>query len=173
MYFLCKAPRRGPRTTVMRMHVEIIDAKTDSDFTQARMLFEEYAAELAVDLCFQNFEDELQNIRSIYSAPSGCLLLARAGTAISGCVAYRPFQDATCEMKRLYVRPSARGADVGRRLAVELVRRARAAGYTKMLLDTLKSLKAAHSLYQSLGFREVEPYYANPLNDVVYMELNL
>jgi ribosomal protein S18 acetylase RimI-like enzyme len=154
-------------------NVEIIEARTDWEFTQARMLFEEYAAELAVDLCFQNFQHELQNVRSMYSAPSGCLLLARAGPVIVGCVAYRPFQNATCEMKRLYVRHSARGADVGRRLTVELIRRARAAGYTKMLLDTLKSLKAAHSLYQSLGFREVEPYYANPLADVVFMELNL
>jgi ribosomal protein S18 acetylase RimI-like enzyme len=154
-------------------NLEILEARTDWEFTQVRMLFEEYAAELRVDLCFQNFENELQNIRTMYSAPSGCLLLARTGTAILGCVAYRPHQDTICEMKRLYVRPSARGADVGRRLAGELIRRARAAGYTNMLLDTLRPLKAAHSLYQSLGFREVEPYYQNPLADVVYMELNL
>ena len=154
-------------------NVEIVEAKTDSEFNQACVLLEEYAGELRVDLSFQNFEHELQNIRSIYGAPAGCLLLALARSAIIGCVAFRRFDDATCEMKRLYVLPSARGMDVGRRLTVELIRRARAAGYTKMLLDTLRSLEAAHSLYQSLGFREVEPYYMNPLAGVLYMELNL
>jgi putative acetyltransferase len=153
--------------------ITIIEAKADSEFHQARKLFEEYATELGVDLCFQNFEHELESIGSIYSAPKGCLLLARRKSTVVGCVAFRPFEDAVCEMKRLYVRPSARGIDVGRHLTVELIRRAKTAGYRTMLLDTLSSLKAAHSLYRSLGFREIEPYYTNPLTGVVYMELDL
>ena len=154
-------------------NVEIVEATTDAEFAEARSLFEQYAAELGVDLCFQNFEHELENIRRIYSAPKGCLLLARRDSGVLGCVAFRPFDDMACEMKRLYVNPSARGIDLGRRLTVELIRRANAAGYSKMLLDTLTSLEAAHSLYRSLGFREVKPYYTNPLDGVVYMELDL
>jgi len=153
--------------------IAIIEARTDSEFDQARELFQEYAAELGVDLRFQNFEHELENIFSIYGAPKGCLLLASHDSTMLGCVAFRPFRDAACEMKRLYVRPSARGFDVGRRLTVDLIQRARVAGYRKMLLDTLDSLKAAHALYRSLGFRVIMPYYANPLDGVVYMELDL
>jgi ribosomal protein S18 acetylase RimI-like enzyme len=154
-------------------HTAIIEAKTDSEFSQARILFQEYATELGVDLCFQNFEHELKNIAVVYGSPAGCLLLAHAAGTIIGCVGFRPFNNGSCEMKRLYVRPSARGTKIGRGLTEELVRRARLVGYRKMLLDTLKSLEAAHSLYRSLGFREVQPYYANPLDGIVYMELDL
>jgi ribosomal protein S18 acetylase RimI-like enzyme len=153
--------------------VAISNAETDSDFAEARALFEEYAASLGVDLCFQNFGHELDNMREMYGAPSGCILLARRQDAILGCVALRPFGETVCEMKRLYVRPEERGVNVGRRLAVEILGRARRAGYQRMVLDTLESLKAARALYQSLGFREVEPYYTNPLEGVVYMELEL
>jgi len=153
--------------------VTIFQATTDSEFDGGRRLFEEYAADLGVDLCFQNFEHELKNIRSIYGPPTGCLLLAHRNEEVIGCVAFRPFRDAVCEMKRLYVRPTARGLNLGRRLAVEIIHRARSAGYRSMVLDTLPSLQAAQTLYRSIGFREVEPYYANPLQGVVYMELNL
>jgi ribosomal protein S18 acetylase RimI-like enzyme len=151
----------------------ILEAKTDSDFDEARTLFQEYAAALAVDLCFQNFAYELEHMREIYGAPAGCVLLAGRGGEIVGCVALRRFEGNVCEMKRLYVRPAARGSNLGRLLAVSVIEHARAFGYCRMVLDTLTSLKAARSLYRSLGFRETAPYYTNPLEGVVYMELDL
>jgi putative acetyltransferase len=152
---------------------EIFEATSDRDFKEARALFMEYAAELRVDLCFQNFTGELENLRDTYGPPAGCLLLARGSEGFVGCVALRPFREGTCEMKRLYLQPAARGSGTGRGLAVEIIGRARARGYRRMVLDTLESLQAARTLYGSLGFREVPPYYDNPLDGVVYMELQL
>jgi putative acetyltransferase len=153
--------------------LQIIEARKDDDLVQVGKLFEEYADELGVDLGFQNFAHELQHIREVYRPPGGCVLLARrAGQAI-GCVALRRFDEDTCEMKRLYVRPVGRGAGVGRELAMQIIQRAKGAGYKKMVLDTLESLTAARTLYRSLGFKEVAPYYQNPLKGAVYMELSL
>lgn len=152
---------------------DISDARPGSEIAQARQLIEEYAASLDTDLCFQNFGAELDRLGEMYAPPRGCLLLARLQGSPVGCGALRPAADDACEMKRLYVRPQARGHDLGRRLALALIERARAAGYRRMLLDTLAQMHAARALYRSLGFREVAPYYANPLPGVTYMELAL
>lgn len=149
----------------------LAEARVASDFAMARALIAEYAAGLDVSLCFQNLAHELDHLPEIYAPPDGCLLLAREGGAALGCVAFRRFDENACEMKRLFVRPEARGRDMGRRLAVGAIEQARARGYQRVVLDTLATMTAARALYRSLGFRETGPYYSNPLAEVVYLEL--
>lgn len=151
----------------------ITEARVGEDYSTGRALIKEYAALLGVDLCFQNFSEELARLQELYGPPSGCLLLAREGAAIVGCVAVRRREQEICEMKRLYIRPEQRGRGFGRALAVTALARARELGYRSMVLDTLPSMTEAQSLYQSLGFREITSYYPNPLPGVRYLALDL
>jgi putative acetyltransferase len=153
--------------------VGIREAITGAEYALGRVLFEEYAAAIEVDLCFQNFSAELESLPVMYGPPSGVLLIARDADITAGCIGVRRFEDDVCEMKRLYVRPPFRGQDLGRRLALEACTRARQLGYRTMILDTLRSMAAAHALYRSIGFRPAAPYYQNPLPDVSYFELDL
>lgn len=149
------------------------EATGADDIARARALFEEYAAWLGVDLCFQGFNEELATLPGAYARPRGRLLLAgRPGDAF-GCIALRPLDERAGEVKRLYVQPRARGQGWGRRLAAALVEEARSAGYVELKLDTLERMDEALALYGSLGFARCAPYYRNPLGDTVYMGLAL
>ncbi len=136
-------------------------------------LFREYASSIGVDICFQGFEQELANLPGKYAAPQGCVLLAFVEGKLAGCGALRPLDVATCEMKRLYVRSEFRGHHFGRNLVESLIDVAKVVGYEKMRLDTLQTMQAAQTLYESVGFQPIAPYYDNPLDAVVYLELKL
>jgi len=148
-----------------------IRAITAADLTDVRALFEEYAASLPFDLGFQDFELELAGLPGAYVPPGGALLIAHLdGTAV-GCVALRALEPGTCELKRLYVRPAARGSGAGRALTECALTEARRIGYRRIRLDTLPGMERAQALYLRLGFRDVAPYTENPIAGARFLEL--
>lgn len=157
--------------------VEILTPQRAEDLDALREIFREYAASLNVDLCFQNFEQELAALPGEYAAPRGALLMARVDGQVAGCCALRPLDAVdypnACEMKRLYVRPAFRRLGLGRQLAETIMDLARVKAYDHVLLDTLDEMEAARSLYEELGFVEVPPYYHNPIAGAHHLKASL
>lgn len=158
----------------------IVLAESKERIDHARRLLQEYANALNFDLCFQSFDAELANLPGDYAPPSGRLLLAYINDEPAGCIALHSITDPTkpehriCEMKRLYVRPQARGHNLGRQLIDRILAEARAIGYTHMRLDTIRgTMDHAIALYCEYGFHEIPPYRPNPQAGVLYLELDL
>ncbi len=157
--------------------IQLLQADSPELLAAAGLLFREYAEGLGVDLCFQNFEQELSALPGPYAEPSGVLLVALIDGQPAGCGALRALPDAdypnACEMKRLFVRRAFRRFGLGRLLAQQLLDLATRAGYSTLLLDTLDDMEAARGLYASLGFEEIPPYYFNPLAGAHYLKVEL
>jgi len=153
----------------------IFPARTSADIRQAAALFHEYAASLPIDLGFQGFDDELAGLPGRFAPPDGELLLALEDeNAVLGCVALRPLESpAVCEMKRLYVRPKARGLGVGRALVAAIIAGAEQRGYAEMRLDSLPTMARAVALYRRFGFVEIPAYCYNPMPGTTYMAKRL
>jgi ribosomal protein S18 acetylase RimI-like enzyme len=153
--------------------IGIRPAAVPDDLPDVRALLAEYADSLGFDLSFQDFGQELAALPGDYAPPGGCILLARDGDLVAGCVALRPLSPEACEMKRLYVRAAHRGKGAGRLLAEAVLAEARARGYRRMRLDTVPGMEAAIALYRALGFRSIEPYRLNPIPGALFLELEL
>jgi len=154
--------------------MKFVQAQSPEEIEIARELFREYAAGLNIDLCFQNFDQEVNGLPGNYAPPLGRLLLAIEDEQVAGCIALRRYDDGACEMKRLYVRPEFRGQGLGKKLVRTLIDGVRQSGYKRMLLDTLPGkMDEAIALYRLLGFREIAPYYHNPVAGALFMELRL
>jgi putative acetyltransferase len=151
-----------------------VQVESAAQVAQARELFLEYEHSLGVNLCFQNFEQELAGLPGHYAPPDGRLLLAEHEGQLAGCVALRKWEAHICEMKRLYLRPTFRGKGLGRALAEKIIAEGRTIGYQRMRLDTIEPLmKDAVEMYRKMGFREIAPYRPNPIAGAAYMELQL
>ena len=158
-------------------HIEFITPETPEELDATRLVFREYAEQLGIDLCFQNFDAELATLPGDYTAPRGALLLVLVDGDIAGCCALRPLDSVdyadACEMKRLYVRKAFRRFGLGRQLAEKMLDAARVAGYHHLVLDTLSDMESARALYEDLGFEGIPPYYHNPIAGAHYLKVNL
>jgi carbonic anhydrase len=130
---------------------------TTTALEDVRQFFRNYAAWLGVDLCFQNFEEEMASLPGAYAAADGRLFYAERDGRPAGCVGIRPFSAGLCEMKRLYVEPSQRGFGVGRDLTLAAIKAAKEIGYRKLLLDTLPAMRVAVKLYREWVSRKRRP----------------
>lgn len=148
-------------------------AEGAQDLAAIRELFLEYQARLGVDLGFQSFEAEVRDLPGDYAPPNGRLLLARQDGRPVGCAALRTFAPSRAEMKRLFVRPGARGLELGRQLVARLIDEARSAGYAELVLDTLPGMAEAQGLYLASGFRDIPPYRPNPIPGARFLGLPL
>lgn len=152
----------------------ILQAETESHIDAARALFREYESWLGLSLCFQGFEEELRSLPGKYEPPDGRLYLAYFDEDLAGCIAMRKLEAGICEMKRLFVRSDFRGQRIGNELIGKIINEARGAGYEKIRLDTYPAkMGKAVDLYRSHGFFEISPYYDNPHEGVLFMELVL
>jgi len=149
--------------------IQITMPESTDDIAAVKQLFQEYAQQLGVDLCFQGFTEEMASFPAKYDL----LLLAKQGGSPVGAVGLWTLADGVCEMKRLYVLPGLRGQMLGRRLSLILIEQARRLGFKTMKLDTLARLTPAVKLYRDLGFTETHPYNHNPESDILYFEMDV
>jgi putative acetyltransferase len=163
--------------SVHRPSIQFITPDTPEWLAATQQIFSEYAEQLGVDLCFQNFDAELADLPGDYADPTGALLLALVDGELAGCCALRgqvavDYPNAG-EMKRLFVRQRFRRLGLGRQLAEAVLDAARVAGYHCVLLDTLDDMESARALYADLGFVAIPPYYHNPIAGAHYLKVDL
>lgn len=155
---------------------EVLQIRTVQDGPQlelVRALFVEYQKSLGISLCFQDFDEELRTLPGRYALPAGRLYLGLMDDVPGACAAIRPLANGMCEAKRLFVRERYRALGFARMLMKQAIIDARAMGYTHMLLDTLPEMVAAQTLYQSLGFVDIDAYTENPIKGTRFMQLSL
>lgn len=148
-------------------------ARFPEDRAQVVAIFREYVESPSADLAFQDYEAEFAALPGKYAAPEGGLLLAWKDGVVVGCAAFRRVDAQTCEMKRVYVRPAARGEQLGRRLVERIIEEATAAGYARICLDVLPEFLVAQRIYERLGFYPAPPVTFNPVPGTRFLCLDL
>jgi putative acetyltransferase len=153
--------------------MKIIIASSLDEYMAARDLVSAYQRWLGMDLEFQGFTSELENLPMMYGPPGGAMLLAQEDGVWVGCVGLRRCSDGNAEMKRMFVRPDYQGRGIGWALTRQIITVARQMQYPAIRLDTVPRLDRAIRLYERVGFILIPPYRHNPDPDAVFMELKL
>jgi putative acetyltransferase len=157
--------------------LHLIDSPRDTWLPALRELLLEYQRWLGIDLCFQDFEQEMAQLPGSYAPPNGRLYIALIAGQPVGCIALRRHDDAaqtnSAEMKRLYLRSAYQGQGLGKLMAQHIISDAKQIGYSRLLLDTLPQMQAAQGMYETLGFQDTKAYVYNPVPGTRYMALTL
>jgi ribosomal protein S18 acetylase RimI-like enzyme len=158
---------------ISKQQIEYIHAEGNDLMEEARQLFIEYARSLNVDLSFQNFAEELEELPKRYGPPDGLIIIAYVDGKSAGCAALHRLSEEICEMKRLYVREDFRDLGIGKKLIAVILAEAVKLNYRFIRLDTLPTMGKAQSLYESFGFYDVDPYVYNPIPGTRFLERKL
>lgn len=143
-----------------------IEIESNGPLDELNTLLREYADSLPFE--FPDYDEWIAELTGEYT-----LLVARVDGAAAGCACFRALDEQTGEFKRMFVRDAFRGQGIARALVNECIALSRAAGHTRLRLDTHASLTPARSLYESFGFTQIPPYWDHPIDDVVFYELDL
>ena len=151
------------------MEILYVRPATGADMPHVREMLREYVEWIGLDLAFQEIDAELSGLPGEYAPPRGALFVAVEGERHLGMIALRPLDGSIAEMKRLYVRPEARGRGLARRLIARLCDEGKRLNYTELRLDTLPKMGEAQALYETYGFVDIEPYYETPIAGTRFM----
>jgi GNAT superfamily N-acetyltransferase len=170
------------------------EVESDEDKQQAAVLIREYLEWL--NECVRRdyglefdveamLASDLSSPNKFYP-PAGRFYLAQYGGDIAGVGCLKKLEEGAGEIQRMYVPPRSRGKSVGRAILNRLIDDARSMGYRRLKLESLEFLEAAHALYRSVGFHEIDPYVDNSMKSyqdaknldkyyaiTVFMEMNL
>ena len=150
-----------------------LQAATKEDYQAAKLLFQEYADAININLGFQHFDEELESLQKMYAIPYGGIILCKKDNTWVGCVAIRKIDNYTGELKRMYVKPAFQKMGIGKGLLAEALQLAGKCGYQQLRLDTLDYMTPAIQLYQQAGFYQIDSYYHNPFPNAVFFEIKL
>jgi GNAT superfamily N-acetyltransferase len=140
--------------------------QSDEDISKVRELFWEYLQwantrgneEFGVNFDIEAMLEENMQELDIYLPPEGRLVLAFEVGKPAGLGCLKKLRSSMGEIKRMYIRPEFRGRGLGKGVLETLLSEARDLGYDKVRLDSARFMEAAHALYRSSGFQEIEPY---------------
>jgi GNAT superfamily N-acetyltransferase len=157
----------------MENTIKLVEAKTEEDFSAAKVLILEYVKWLGIDLSFQNFDHEFNTISETYGPPNGGLCIVFRNDRPVGVAGIKRFNETECEVKRMYVQPESRGLGIGKLMITRCIEIAKRLKYETIKLDTADFMKSAIKLYTDSGFIEIPAYRHNPYEEARFFELHL
>ena len=170
MRFYIFAMLKPIKSTLMGGRFDVVYVSDKKDYDDLRFLFLEYEKDLGFNLSFQDFNAELDELKSMYAYPEGAAYIIRKNNTAVACIAVRKLENNIAEIKRMFVRKTVRGKGYGKLLLDCALIACHELGYERVRLDTLDYMKPAIKTYKSAGFYEIPPYRHNPFDNAVFME---
>lgn len=148
----------------------IIRAATNQDKDRITGLVLSVLSEHGLRLDLESTDADLNNIEENYLNSGGVFELVedRQGNLL-GTFGLFPLDEETCELRKMYFIPQARGIGLGRHILERAVNQARGLGFKRIVLETAGVLQKAIRLYTRFGFVPVKSEHLSARCDQAYM----